>query len=100
MSEFKLDLLAVPNQSFNTTLNGQNVRIEIRTFRGLAYLSLSQNGKYLASGVKCIPNEGLLTAPVRRLINGNLKFRCRTDDYPNYKDFDSTDCQLIYEVGE
>ena len=100
MSAYKLDLLAVPNQSFNTTLNGQNVMIEIRTFRELSYISISTEGKYIARGVKCIPNEGLMTAPVRRLINGNLKFRCRTDNYPNYRDFDSTDCQLIYETNE
>ena len=100
MKTYKLDLLAVPNQSFNTTLNGQNVLIELRTVRCICYMSISQDGEYLVAGVKCLPNIGLLTASVRRLINGDLKFYCRTDDYPDYKKFTTTDCQLIYEANE
>lgn len=100
MKTYKLDLLAVPNQSFNTTINGQNVCIELRTARGICYMSISQDGEYLIAGVKCLPNIGLLTASVRRLINGDLKFYCRTDDYPDYRKFATADCQLIYEANE
>lgn len=100
MKTYKLDLLAVPNQSFNTTLNGQNIAVELRTARGICYMSISQDGEYLAAGIKCLPNIGLLPAPMKNLINGDLKFYCRTDDYPFYTNFATEDCQLIYEANE
>ena len=100
MKTYKLDLLAVPNQSFNTTLNGQNITVELRTARGICYMSISQDGIYLAAGIKCLPNIGLLPSPMKNLINGDLKFHCRTDDYPFYTDFATEDCQLIYEANE
>ena len=100
MKTYKLDLLAVPNQSFNTTLNGQNITVELRTARGICYVSISQDGEYLAAGIKWLPNIGLLPAPLKNLINGDLKFHCRTDDYPFYTNFATEDCQLIYEANE
>ena len=100
MKTYKLDLLAVPNQSFNTTLNGQNITVELRAARGICYMSISQDGIYLAAGIKCLPNIGLLPVPLKNLINGNLKFHCRTDDYPFYTNFATEDCQLIYEANE
>ena len=100
MKTYKLDLLAVPNQSFNTTLNGQNITVELRTARGICYMSISQDGIYLAAGIKCLPNIGLLPSPLKNLINGDLKFHCRTDDYPFYTNFATEDCQLIYEANE
>ena len=100
MKTYKLDLLAVPNQSFNTTLNGQNITVELRTARGICYMSISQDGIYLAAGIKCLPNISLLPAPMKNLINGDLKFHCRTDDYPFYTNFATEDCQLIYEANE
>ena len=100
MKTYKLDLLAVPNQSFNTTLNGQNITVELRTARGICYMSISQDGIYLAAGIKCLPNIGLLPSPMKNLINGDLKFHCRTDDYPFYTNFATEDCQLIYEANE
>ena len=100
MKTYKLDLLAVPNQSFNTTLNGYNVKIILRTSRGICYMSILQDGEYLAAGIRCVPNIGLLTAPLRAMLNGDLKFYCRTDDYPHYTNFATTDCQLIYEANE
>ena len=100
MKTSKLDLLAVPNQSFNTTLNGQNITVELRTARGICYMSISQDGIYLAAGIKCLPNIGLLPSPMKNLINGDLKFHCRTDDYPFYTNFATEDCQLIYEANE
>lgn len=100
MKHYKLDLLAVPNQRFNTTLNGQNITVELRTARGICYMSLSQDGKYIAAGIKCIPNAGLLTANVRRIINGDLMFVCHTDDYPSYEKFTTANCKLIYSTNE
>ena len=100
MKTYKLALLSVPNQSFNTTLNGQNITVELRTARGICYMSISQDGEYLAAGSKCLPNIGLLPAPMKNLINGDLKFHCRTDDYPFYTNFETEDCQLIYEAND
>ena len=100
MKTYKLDLRAVPNQSFNTTLNGQNIAVELRTARGICYMSISQDGIYLAAGIKCLPNIGLLAAPMKNLINGDFKFYCRTDDYPFYTNFATEDCQLSYEANE
>lgn len=100
MKTYQLDLLAVPNQSFNTTLNGNNILIELRTFRNVCYMSISQDGEYLLAGVKCLPNVGLLTPSLRRYLNGDLKFYCNTDDYPSYTNFGTLDCRLIYEANE
>ena len=96
MKRYNLDLLSVPNQRFNTTLNGQSITIELRTYRSICYMSIMQNGEYLVAGVKCVPNAMLDIASVKKLINGNLVFNCLTSDYPSYDKFGTADCKLLY----
>lgn len=96
MSKYKLDLLNVPNQKFNTTLGDVNITIELRTVRDLCYMSILQDDNYVLKGIKCIPNTGLLNSELRRMINGDILFECGSDEYPNYLNFNNIDCRLVY----
>lgn len=100
MKRYKLDLLAVPNQRFDTMLNGQNLTFELRTIQGLCLMSISQNGEYIVCGIKCVPNTNLLRGEIARLINGNIMFECVGDEYPNYSNFSNNDCNLIFISNE
>lgn len=94
--KYSFDLLAVPNQRFDTTLNGVNITIELVTSNGLCYLSIIRDGSYIAAGVKCVPNIPLLSAENGRIIGGNISFECLKDEYPSYEKFTSDDCKLVY----
>ena len=97
-----IQLQNVPNQIFNTVLNGIDYRIQLRTIQDLTFLSVFRNGEPLFYNQLCTPNE--FVDPYDYISqNGRLYFACSDNEYPNYRLFNNTQrlyCLTPEEVKE
>lgn len=96
MIDYSIALSKVPNQSFQTTLNGNAFEFAFRTFRGLIYASAYANGDLVQAGARCVPDTPIFNADVDRLAGGVMLFKCADGAYPEYTDFDGSTCRLLY----
>jgi hypothetical protein len=94
--EYSIELIQVPNQSFRIEIEGNIFEIRLRTFRGVTFASISQGDNMIEAGVRCIPNSPIFGGAANSLIKGKLMFKCRTDDFPFYGNFDGVTCSLVY----
>lgn len=88
-----VEISNVPNQIFNTVLNGVDYRIQLRTIQDLTFLSVWSNGEVLFYNQLCVPN-GFVNPYNYVSDNGKLFFECLDNEYPNYKQFNNT--QRLY----
>ena len=83
----------IPNQIFNTVLNGIDYRIQLRTIQDLTFLSVWVNGEVLFYNQICTPNA--FVNPYNYVSqNGKFFFACTDGEYPTYKLFNNT--QRLY----
>ena len=81
---------AIPNQSFNVTLDGNLYALTFRTIGELTYCDITLNGTLLVSGQRCVPNRGLIPYRYLEGTGGNFAFRVQTDEYPYFEQFGIT----------
>lgn len=96
MTDYSIALSQVPNQSFQTSLNGHAFEFVFRTFRGLIYASAYADGELVQAGAKCVPDESVFSGAVNALAGGIMVFKCSDDNYPEYADFNGMSCRLLY----
>jgi len=94
MVEYKLS--SVPNQMFNTNINGSNFEFTFRSFRGIVYINVSVDGNLVCSGVRAVPNTNLFPNKVNSAAGGTFQFQCLDDSYPQYDKFDGITCRFIF----
>lgn len=94
MTEYKLS--QVPNQVFNTNINGNNFEFTLRSFRGIVYINVSIGGQLVCSGVRATPNMSLFPNRVNNAAGGVFKFICVDDSYPQHEDFDGITCRFVF----
>ena len=83
MVEYKLS--SVPNQMFNTNINGSNFEFTFRSFRGIVYINVSVDGNLVCSGVRAVPNTNLFPNKVNIAAGGTFQFHCLDDSYTKKK---------------
>ena len=88
-----VELSNIPNQIFNTVLNGIDYRIQVKTIQGLTFISAWIGGDVLFYNQLCVPN-GYVNPYNYVSQNGKLFFVCSDNQYPNYKLFNIT--QKLY----
>ena len=96
MTDYSEAMSNVPNQMFNTNINGHNFEFRFRTFRGIMYADVRVDGTLMQSGAKCIPNQPLFLGTVNALADGAFMFICMDELYPSYELLDGTTCRFIY----
>lgn len=97
---YTIELVKVPNQEFSINVEGNVFSIRLRTFRGITFASVSMNGELLTGGVKCMPNSSIFGGNVNTKLKGTLSFKCLTDNFPHYENFDGISCVLTYTPFE
>ena len=96
MIDFSIALSQVPNQTFQTSLNGHAFEFAFRTFRRLIYASAYADGELVQAGARCVPDTSVFSGAVNDLAGGIMAFKCANGDYPRYEDFDGITCRLLY----
>lgn len=96
MTDFSGAMSKVPNQTFNTNINGRSFSFRFRTFRGIMYASVSIDNSIVESGVVCVSNQGLFSSDIDRAAGGKFMFMCMEDLYPSYELLDGTTCKFVY----
>lgn len=96
MIDYSNAFAKVPNQKFNTNINGHTFEFEFRTFRGIMYANVLIDSTLVDAGVRCMPNQSLFPGKVNYLAGGIFQFKCLDGAYPSYEGFDGTTCRFVY----
>lgn len=94
MTEYTLS--KVPNQIFNTNINGTNFEFTFRTFRGIVFINVAVDKVLICSGVRAVPNKSLFPNRVNNAAGGTFQFVCINDSYPEYGNFDGITCRFVF----
>ena len=95
---FDIPLRGVPQQLIETTLDGVDYAIQLRTAQNLTLADISANGELIKAGVRCVPGKPII--PYDYLTRGgNFFWYCLNGDYPYYQYFETTQF-LIYLSDE
>ena len=94
MTEF--DISNVPNQKFNTNINGRKSAFEFRTFRDIVYINVYVDDVLFCSGVKAVPNDSLFPSKVNEAAGGTFMFVSISDDYPSHTLFNGVACRFVF----
>lgn len=85
-----------PNQRFSTVVDGFHFDIELHTAFDMLFATVSIDGVVIKTSVRCVPYGWLIPyAAYAPEGCGNFRFETRDDEYPAYKDF-NTSCRLVY----
>lgn len=88
-----IQLAAVPSQSFNITLSGNNYALKIYSIDGAMAYDLDVNSVNVISGFTMINDVPLLVYPHQE-VNGNLLLSLPESETPDYTRFGAS--QLLY----
>ena len=94
----EVPLLNAPNQRVETTIDGVNYSIQLRTVQSFTTADIYADGEILKAGSRCIPGKPLIPYPYLTR-GGNFYFYCLNDDYPYYEYFGITQ-KLVYLTDE
>lgn len=98
--QYEIELNAIPNQTFTTTIN--NVDMEITLKMGgevdnpIMFFALQKDSEYLCPYVPVFANQGVL--PYNYMIEevgGQFFFDTENDIYPYWENFNNT-CKLYF----
>lgn len=91
---YRIPLLAVPNQSFSTPVEGALYDIAIRFTGTIMAVDIARDGTQLITGERAVQNAPLLG---RSAAGGNFVFTTEDEAYPNWQNFGGS-CQLIFST--
>ena len=87
----------IPNQSLSVDTPEGVFDIDLMSFRGLMYISISKDGESIVSGARCAQNVPLI--PITNYSNGNLMFLSNSDEYPS-SELIGESFELVYVTPE
>jgi hypothetical protein len=87
----------IPNQTFSCDTPNGTYYFELMSFRGLMYVSISKDDVTLVNGVRIVQNKPIIPLGLAR--NGNFMFISNSEEYPTYKELDSS-VKLVYITPE
>lgn len=103
MTVYEIEVNNIPNQIFSTTINEIDMEISLKTGgdngNQIMYFALATNDEYLCPFVPIFANQGIL--PYQYMVSelgGNFVFLTDDEEYPNYKNFGTT--QKLYFITE
>ncbi len=98
---YEVRIRQTANQNFNTQINKHGFNFNLRSFRGLMYVTVDVDGVNAVTGFRVVHNAEILPASVARTVGGNFRFICQDSEYPSFDKLDGVACRLLfYEKGE
>lgn len=99
MTKYLIDLKQTPNQEFFINLENKDMTIRVIS-RKIPFLSVFYNDNYVVQNVPCFPNQEILPYPYQSSeIGGNFFFETNDDEYPEWKNFNTT-CKFYFVSEE
>lgn len=98
MSLYEILLKQIPNFSFSTVINEENLLIKLRVINNNTYVDLTVNNKIIFQGLRADANISLTENYKYKGILGDLIFICPQDDKVEYNNFNTEKCKLFYIV--
>jgi|SRR6478736_1597071 len=89
----EIEIAAVPNQEFSSTLNERFYDFRIVTVLGCSAITISRDNEILVQGARMVAGTPLL--PYRYQEDGNFVLLTQDGDLPNYEQFGVTQA-LVY----
>lgn len=99
MVTFELDNTS-PNQYFTIVESGHSIGIKLQTSYEMLFASVDIDEVAVSTSVRCVNNKPII--PYRAYAPkdiGNIFFYCSDDEYPDYKNFNSS-CIIVYMTPE
>ena len=98
MSLYEIPLKQMPNFSFSTVINEENLLISLRYINDNTYVDLTVNNKIIFQGLRADANISLTENYKYKGILGDLIFICPQDDKVVYNNFNTEKCKLFYII--
>jgi hypothetical protein len=81
----EIPLQAIPNQSFNITIENVFYDMSIKETKGVMSCSITRNNVMIQSNARIVPGTFLI--PYKYQENGNFYILTANDEYPYYEKF-------------
>lgn len=97
MSVSRINITAIPNQTFPLIVNNNSLEVHIKTMRGDTFLSLKSNDRQIIQNVKCFSNQWVIPY---NTFNLDYNFMWLSDyETPYYERFGSLDFLMLAARG-
>lgn len=98
MNIYEIPLKQMPNFSFSTVINEENLLIKLKCINDNTYIDLTVNNNIIFQGLRADANISLTANFKYKNVLGDLIFICSANNKVIYKNFNSEICKLYYIV--
>lgn len=100
MNIYEIPLKQMPNFSFSTVINEENLLISLRYINDNTYMDLTVNNNIIFQGLRADANISLTSNYKYKSVMGDLIFICPQNDKVVYNNFNSEKCKMYYIKGD